>query len=239
MSPILTSRRSLRGFTLIELLVVISIIAVLAAILLPAIAAVSRAARRASTESLIRRIELALEAVHKDTTLYPPDYLTGPIPYATVAARHPQYKVPTGNGLPPEALCWALSNANIANQADIANYLPNITEHVPYVTFARGSEMVDLNNNGLPEVVDAWGRPLLYNRPAFPSGHQLQPCDFAGDPRHRPESYDLFSVGDDGQTGANDLPEPGAATLLEYCQKALDNDNDGNGSDDITVWKRQ
>ena len=31
----------------------------------------------------------------------------------------------------------------------------------------------------------------------------------------------------------------GAATLLEYCQKALDNDNDGNGSDDITVWKRQ
>lgn len=237
-------RRSLRGFTLIELLVVISIIAVLAGILLPAVIAVTRAAKEAATKSLIGRIELALAAIHKDTSIYPPDYLTDPIPFRRVAAKFPGYKVPTGNGLPPEALAWALSNPNIANEPDIANYVPNICAHVPYLQLARGKELQDCNDNGLPEVVDAWGRPLLYNRIAFPSGHQLQACDFSqhasvlANPAHRGDTYDLFSVGADGQTGANDLPEPGKTTLTQFCTKALDNTNDGNGSDDITIWKR-
>ncbi|MFW6163956.1 MAG: hypothetical protein ACODAJ_14400, partial [Planctomycetota bacterium] len=71
----------------------------------------------------------------------------------------------------------------------------------------------------------------------FPSGHDLQPCDFGGNPRHRPDSYDLFSVGADGQTGDDTLPQPGKTTLTEFCTNALNDNNDGNGSDDIGLHK--
>jgi len=51
----------------------------------------------------------------------------------------------------------------------------------------------DVNTNRYQEVVDAWGQPLVYNRP------QYVPPDtnLADDkpPIHNPKTYDLFSVG--------------------------------------------
>jgi len=210
-----------RGFTLIELLVVIAIIAILAGILLPALMAVSNAMKKASTESLIRRIELAIAAFEKDTTMLPPDYIPASFLSGISSLQYPGFKVPTTSAiLPPEMLAGALGNPNIANNADVRGYIPNIEGHVPYVSFSRRAELQDYNDNGFPEVVDAWGRPLLYNRPPFPIGHDLYVAD-----------YPL------GQSGYELVPDP-AENLAQYCQKAMNQNADGNAADDIPVWKR-
>jgi len=58
-SPI-TTRRSANGFTLVELLVVIAIIGILVALLLPAIQAAREAARRATCQSNLKNVALAV-----------------------------------------------------------------------------------------------------------------------------------------------------------------------------------
>lgn len=55
-----------RGFTLVELLTVIAIIAVLLAILLPTLGAVRTAARKASTQSLMREVRTAIDVFQTD-----------------------------------------------------------------------------------------------------------------------------------------------------------------------------
>jgi hypothetical protein len=111
------------------------------------------------------------------------------------------------------------------------------------VTFSRNGELADYNDNGLPEVVDAWGRPILYNRPAFGSTHLLKDCDFSQpaansrNPWHNRDSYDLYSVGADGQTGDTTLDEVGKDTLAAFCLNAMNDINDGTQDDDIRNWK--
>src|SRR3712207_5456887 len=65
--------RSRRGFTLIELLVVIAIIAILAAILFPVFAQAREAARKASCQSNLRQLGLAVQMYNNDNDeFFPP-----------------------------------------------------------------------------------------------------------------------------------------------------------------------
>lgn len=63
-TPLAANRAS--GFTLVELLIVVSIIAILLGILLPTFAGVRAAARKASTQSLIRNVRVAFDAFQAD-----------------------------------------------------------------------------------------------------------------------------------------------------------------------------
>jgi prepilin-type N-terminal cleavage/methylation domain-containing protein/prepilin-type processing-associated H-X9-DG protein len=72
-------RRPARGFTLIELLVVIAIIAILAAILFPVFARARENARRASCQSNLKQIGLAVMQYTQDyDEQYPVARLNGP-----------------------------------------------------------------------------------------------------------------------------------------------------------------
>ncbi|MFC1805747.1 type II secretion system protein [Planctomycetota bacterium] len=247
MSRNLHNRKSLRGFTLIELLVVVSIIAVLAGILLPAIAAVSRAAKVAGAQSLISRIEIAANQYQKDQTHFPPDCISlGTYKYLNPFDGSPHTP---GIALPPEAVYYYLSNPFVAAK--------------PYIQFAQGAEATDYNRNDLPEVLDPWGRPILYNRGRFPgkaynvfnyAGPTQSSTDYEaadGKPWHKRESFDIYSLGPDGTTGGRDgtsgkeeppdcgLEIPNLATYVDRAMLPAGGAGGGcgNEADDVCNWK--
>jgi type II secretory pathway pseudopilin PulG len=218
----------------VELLIVISIMAILAGILIPSITVVRGQAKIANAQSLIKRLEAAIISFESDHGYYPPDAIEADTPlYDRVQPDLSSLQTTpiTTDQVPPQALYYYLTNGFVG-------------ENAPYTIIARGSEAYffdEVFTERLPVIVDPWGRPILYNRK--PRGDTGNFKDSGGEdiePYHNPDSFDLFSVGPDGQTGANDLdrnPMESQADLRAYCRNALNNANDGNADDDICNWK--
>ena len=225
------------GYSLIELLIVIGIIATLAAMLLPAMFAVSQEGKITEAKSLLARIGVALDTYARLYTYYPPDFIWDPshVPPSPDAAAIYNFQGAKSSGAyvkvtlttpaySPEALYYFLCHRFLSD------------EH-PMLSLSGSRETTDTNDNGLPEVVDPWDRPFLYNRAKFPA------CEAAyynanGNPRHNTDRFDLYSVGPDALTGDQALLPFSATTFTNFCTNAVNDNNDGNGDDDIRNWVR-
>lgn len=247
MNPLARPHRAAPGFTLVELLVVISVMAVLAGILLPVISVVKNAASNANTESFIERIGMALTTYRQQYQVYPPDYIPASqkyyysYPKPNTDGFQERFTVAT-DALPPETLHYYLTNPFVATES-------------AFLQIRGGAESSDYNNNGLPEIVDSWGRPILYNRAKFPGAaasyynySAASPSeDSDNKPWHNKDSFDLFSIGEDSKTRKKGttsdeqitIPDPGGATtaLAAYVQQAIGQGWDGGGgTDDLKNW---
>jgi len=226
----LTPRGRRGGFTLIELLVTMAVIAILAGILLPVIHIARVQAKIASTKTLLSQITGALGRYNEDWGHFPPDKLdtssfvkyVGYDPKASASSnRFSATWRATG-----EALYYYLAN-------------PNLTRKHPYlelqadVQFKNADYTGRYDQNKLRVAVDSWERPFLYNRPGWP-GKSASYWNTAGDPIHSESSYDLFSVGPNGQTARMNLDHP-KNNYSQFNTNALDAPY-GEDEDDITSW---
>ncbi|MFC1805748.1 type II secretion system protein [Planctomycetota bacterium] len=206
-------RRARRAFTLIELLVVITVIAILAGMLLPAIKAARESTRKRVTKQLVVQIGMAVAQYADSYGVEPPERTPGTRLYSSecltafLGRGLIPYRAPGGSEL---SLPDAQKDA-IRSKRD-------------FLTLKK-SLIFDSNENGFPEVVDAWGLPILYNRTQFTTG--VGPLNWSmgngassgGRPLHNPKGFDIFS----GNTyGRIILGDPAKVGLNNYENDALE-----------------
>ena len=146
------------------------------------------------TRNLIERLSVALDMYRTEYHDYPPDKATG---------LHPDLD------RPGECLVYYLSGASIAYVpgASPPDYpwqhtvfqAPDREKATVFYTF-KDSVLKDPDGDGIPEVVDWWGTPLMYNSGTETDG----PFNQNGAPRHCTGKFDLFSAGPDREFGTED-----------------------------------
>lgn len=171
-----------RGFSLVELLVVISILAVLIGILFPVIGAVREGARRAATTSTMSQITQATSQFRADNQRLPGVFSQEVMGRGT--------NVTQGFTQMENALL-ELAGGVVANPDTVSDFLlvgpvSNDNEKVPvdlgrigaadgpqYLTLSDNTLAYDAPNDGrsqqvgsdstiaMPDVIDAWGYPIL------------------------------------------------------------------------------
>jgi prepilin-type N-terminal cleavage/methylation domain-containing protein len=216
------------GFTLIELLVVIAVIAILTGILVPTITAARRNAKIAGTRNLITQIESGLQQYAENLGAFPPDKID------TVTVDGDSVKLIRFGTLPDRSDNPVTDFANItfepsppcvASAEALYYYLANqnATARHPYLQIQHERQASDMNKNGVREVLDAWSRPILYNRPPF----RGQADDYFNYPEpadglQNPRGFDLFGIIPGRWSGRIDVVEPQGSTLAAYNLEALE-----------------
>jgi len=166
------SRATVHAFTLIELLVVITVIAILAGMLLGAINMAMKAARKNATKQLLTQLEMAITQ-YADAYGEPPPERLG---------TSPDY-------VSSECLAIFLARRKVT-ATDTRFPAAAKADFVPM----KKAQFFDTNKNNCPEIIDAWALPIVYNRTAYANDGSNNFSD-TDPPRHRPNSFDLFSCG--------------------------------------------
>ena len=120
-------------------------------------------------------------------------------------------------------------NSDLDNPAECLVYF--LADQTDYYGFKK-QDLIDLDGDNYEAVVDSWGQPFVYNRRAF-SG--TDGYNRYGDPRHNVNDYDLFSIGEDGETGGT-RPRPlytAGGGIAPFFADCTNSDKDGTDEDDL------
>ncbi|MFH1731306.1 MAG: hypothetical protein ABIF82_06630 [Planctomycetota bacterium] len=149
----------------------------------------------ARTEAIIEGLFMALDAYRDQHTVYPPDSGTG---------------LHADLDKPAECLVYYLSGGSVFYDPatsprdypwkhallDVGDLGKGRKKALVYYSF-NSKSLEDTDGDGLPEVVDPWGNPLLYNSGPKADG----PFNQNGAPKHHSKRFDLSSAGPDGKHG--------------------------------------
>lgn len=192
-SPIRSPRRRRAGFTITELLIVIGIIILLIGILLPALGKVNERAKVAETNATMEEFAKACEAFRQEFGFYPgivPEEILAADPQISgtenaifhlmggaIDQNDPEFnqapyatwpQLTFGSGANTFRIRVNPSEIGkgprIAGQSYAPFFSPKATELAPVAGQVGPDGAAD--GNAIPDLIDAWGQPIVYMRAA-------------------------------------------------------------------------
>ncbi|WP_459555778.1 prepilin-type N-terminal cleavage/methylation domain-containing protein [Lacunimicrobium album] len=164
-----SQRQSTAGFSLIELMVAISIMAILAGIIGGALFRMSTVAKVRATQTTIQKIDAVLKqrqkAVARTSVAQSSSTALANMTSDNIRAYKEEFRR------------WFPQLPGEAPQLDPEKY--NLPGEILYATISKGatigsdevqgaefnaSELGDVDNDGLPEIIDSWGNPIQFYR---------------------------------------------------------------------------
>jgi type II secretory pathway pseudopilin PulG len=208
------------AFTLIEMLTVIGIIVILAGILVPALLKAGGQTKRAACLALIRGLGQACTLYESECGFYPPDSLKENRSDPATAATGGYASVDT----PSEALWFFLvrkfvyksTETNFNERHASATHTFNTPSVYATKNFgpffnASSGQLKDVDRDGVPEIVDVWNQPILYNAPGCFGKTEVDGSTWTPDwsaaslnPQRNANTFDIYSVGPNATTRRND-----------------------------------
>ena len=191
------SSKTTRAFTLIEMLVVVAIIAILLSISFAAFSGAGNSAKKGATKTLIEQIKTALENYSNDFGDYPPS--------------SPRAKKDRGVNDGIESLVKCLMTTE---------------KNGPYLQFSD-KKLYDSDSDGVFEVVDDWGRPLVYlHNKEYAKGQKITILD-----------EDFVGTKVDAKGAKSDKTNQyQSLSSFQIWSCGLDGKNSDGKDDDINSW---